>query len=169
MMNFQELKPNLPDLSIREQYICCKRRGHPLPDWNRLSCLGVQSFYCSALWDCAKALKQRLHVGVSFLSSFFSLLVVFLSFFFFLRKNKPCYLPLPAISLQWLFDLVTVYFMMCCLVFLVFLQPGYLTTSPLLDGNQCIPGDLMQELHHYSWRWFLMLYYAVYCVGYYMW
>lgn len=93
MMNFQELKPNLPDLSIREQYICCKRRGHPLPDWNRLSCLGVQSFYCSALWDCAKALKQRLHVGVSFLSSFFSLLVVFLLFFFF--KKEQTLLPSP--------------------------------------------------------------------------
>lgn len=111
-MNFQELEPNFPDPSTREQYICCERWGHSLPDWNRLSCLWVQSFYCSALRDCAEALKQRLHVGVSFLSSFFffpfTCLVFFCYFFFYLKEQtlfkraNPTFPSQPFLRSDWL-------------------------------------------------------------------
>jgi len=83
-------------------------------------------------WEIVlKALKERLHVGVSFLSRgfFFSFLVKKKKKKKRKQKKEPCHPPFPAFCWQ-LFGLVIVYFIMCCLGFPVFLWPGYLTSFP---------------------------------------
>lgn len=154
-MNFQELEPDFPDPSIREKCTCCKKRGHPLPDWNRLSCFWVQSLYCSALGDCAKSFEAAFACRCQFSKQFF--------FFPRLKKKKKEQI-LPPYSPS-LFLAVAVRLGNCLFYDVLFRFPSFslawlFNFFSLLDPNQGALSELVQELCHYRWWRFTMLCYA---------